>query len=153
MAYVTVINEHQHVQKIVSGQHHLTADATASAGGSDAGFAPRELLLASLGACTTIALRKHAIRKNWSLGQITVGLRWSRGDAGRDYIDRRLSFSRPLSEEQKTHLLNVAAQTLLTGLLLAGIAIRSSVVDSRLPAADGLRARPAGDARADHPHE
>jgi putative redox protein len=131
MAYVTVINEHQHVQKIVSGQHQLTADATASAGGSDAGFAPRELLLASLGACTAIALRKHAIGKNWALGEITVGLRWSRGDAGRGHIDRRLSFSMPLSEEQRTHLLDVAAETLVTDLLQAGIPIRSSVVDGK----------------------
>jgi hypothetical protein len=69
MAYVTVINEHQHVQQIVSGHHHMTADATASAGGSDAGFAPRELLLASLGACTAIALRKHAVSNDWSLGR------------------------------------------------------------------------------------
>jgi putative redox protein len=129
MAYVTVINEHQHVQKVVSGQHQLTADATASAGGSDAGFAPRELLLASLGACTAIALRKHAIGKNWALGEITVELRWSRGDAGRGHIDRRLSFSMPLSEEQRRHLLDVAAETLVTGLLQAGIPIRSSVVD------------------------
>jgi uncharacterized OsmC-like protein len=59
MAYVTVINEHQHVQQIVSGHHHLTADEPVSAGGSDAGFAPRELLLASLGADTATALRRH----------------------------------------------------------------------------------------------
>jgi hypothetical protein len=58
MAYVTVINEHQHVQQIVSGHHHLTADEAVIAGGSDAGFAPRELLLASLGADTAVALRK-----------------------------------------------------------------------------------------------
>jgi len=48
----------------------MTADATASAGGSDAGFAPRELLLASLGACTAIALRKHAVSNDWSLGKL-----------------------------------------------------------------------------------
>ena len=129
MAYVTVINEQQHVQKIISGQHHLTADATASAGGSDAGFAPRELLLASLGACTAIALRKLATRKNWALGEITVGLRWLRGDAGPGHIDRRLSFSMPLTEDQKTQLLAVVAETLVTDLLRPGIAIRSSVVD------------------------
>jgi putative redox protein len=142
MAYVTVINEHQHVQKIVSGQHHLTADATASAGGSDAGFAPRELLLASLGACTAIALRKHAMRKNWALGEITVGLRWSRADAGRGHIDRRLSFSMPLSKEQKTHLLDVAKETLITDLVLAGIAVRSSVVDGE--AEQQKKLNPAG---------
>ncbi|MGH8208709.1 MAG: OsmC family protein [Steroidobacteraceae bacterium] len=129
MAHVTVINEHQHVQQIVSGHHYLTADATVSAGGSGAGFAPRELLLASLGACTAIALRENAGRKDWLLGKITVGLRWWRDDAGHDHIDRRLSFTKPLTEEQKKHLLDVAAETLITKLLLRGIAIHSSVVD------------------------
>ena len=31
MAYVTVINEHQHLQQIVSGHHHLTADEPVAA--------------------------------------------------------------------------------------------------------------------------
>jgi len=129
MSYVTVINEHQHVQQVVSGHHHLTADATASSGGSDSGFAPRELLLASLGACTAIAVRKQALRMDWSLGKITVGLRWSHDDTGHDYIDRRLSFTKLLTEEQKQHLLDAAAQTQVFKLLVTGIAIRTSVVD------------------------
>ncbi|HYC08322.1 MAG TPA: OsmC family protein [Steroidobacteraceae bacterium] len=129
MAYVTVINEHQHVQQIVSGHHHLTADEPVAAGGSDAGFAPRELLLASLGSDTAVALRKHAAQHEWSLGKITVGVRWSRDSAGRDHIERRLSFARPLSAQQKEQLLQVAAETPVTSVLRAGIAIQSSVVD------------------------
>jgi len=129
MAYVTVINEHQHVQQIVSGHHHLTADEAVSAGGSDAGFAPRELLLASLGSDTAVALRKHAAQHDWSLGKITVGVRWSRDSAGRDHIERRLSFARPLTAEQKEQLLQVAAETPVTSVLRAGIAIQSAVVD------------------------
>jgi putative redox protein len=129
MAYVTVINEHQHVQQIVSGHHHLTADEAVAAGGSDAGFAARELLLASLGADTAVALRKHAAQHDWSLGKITVGVRWSRDSAGRDHIERRLSFARPLTAEQKEQLLQVAAETPVTSVLRAGIAIQSSVVD------------------------
>jgi putative redox protein len=129
MAYVTVINEHQHVQQIVSGHHHLTADETVAGGGSDAGLAPRELLLASLGADTAIALRRHAAQRDWSLGKITVGLRWSREPAGREHIERRLSFGRPLSPEQKTQLLEVAAETAVTRALRDGIPIQSAVQD------------------------
>ena len=129
MAYVTVINEHQHVQQIVSGHHRLTADAAVAAGGSDAGFAPRELLLASLGADTAIALRKHAAQNDWTLGKITVGVRWSRNPSGAEHIERRLSFSRPLSAEQKTRLLEAAAATPVTSVLRAGIAVQSSVID------------------------
>jgi putative redox protein len=129
MAYVTVINEHQHVQQIVSGHHHLTADEPLAAGGSDAGLAPRELLLASLGADTAVALRRHAMQNDWTLGKITVGVRWSRDEGGRDHIDRRLSFARPLTAEQKARLLDVAATTPVTSVLKAGIAIQSTVVD------------------------
>jgi putative redox protein len=128
MAYVTVINEHQHVQQIVSGHHHLTADEPVAAGGSDAGFAPRELLLASLGADTAVALRKHAAQHDWQLGKITVGLRWSGAD-GKDHIERRLSFARPLTPEQKAQLLEVADGTAVTAVLRPGIAIQSSVID------------------------
>jgi putative redox protein len=129
MAYVTVINEHQHVQQIVSGHHHLTADESVATGGSDAGFAPRELLLASLGADTAVALRKHAGQQDWSLGKITVGVRWSRDARGHEHIERRLSFARALSAEQKARLLQVADSTPVTSLLRAGITIQSSVID------------------------
>jgi putative redox protein len=129
MAYVTIINEHQHVQQVVSGHHHLTADEAVTAGGSDAGFAPRELLLASLGTCTAVALRKHAAQHDWTLGKITVGVRWSRDAAGAEHIERRLSFAKPLSAEQKSQLLEVAESTPVTGVLRAGIRIQSLVVD------------------------
>jgi putative redox protein len=129
MAYVTVINEHQHVQQIVSGHHHLTADEAVPAGGSDAGFAPRELLLASLGADTAVALRKHAMQADWTLGKITVGLRWSRDEAGKEHIERRLSFARPLTAGQKAQLLEVAGATPVTSVIEAGIEIRSAVMD------------------------
>jgi putative redox protein len=129
MAYVTVINDHQHVQQIVSGHHHLTADEPVAAGGSDAGLAPRELLLASLGADTAIALRRHAMQNDWTLGKITVGVRWSRDEEGREHIERRVSFSRPLTAPQKETILEVAANTPVTRVLRAGIQIQSALMD------------------------
>jgi len=107
----------------------LTADEAVSAGGSDAGLAPRELLLASLGADTAVALRKHAMQANWTLGKITVGIRWSRDEAGKEHIERRLSFARPLTAGQKAQLLEVAAATPVTSVIGAGIEIRSTVMD------------------------
>ena len=129
MAYVTVINEHQHLQQVVSGHHHLTADEPVAAGGSDAGFAPRELLLASLGADTAVALRRHAAQQGWTLGKITVGVRWSQNDTGKAHIERRVSFAKPLSAAQKQELLKIAENSDLSEVLRAGIAIQSSVVD------------------------
>lgn len=129
MAYVTVINDHQHVQQVVSGHHHLTADENLTGGGSDTGFAPRELLLASLGADTAIAVRRHAGQQEWTLGKITVGLRWSSDASGHEHIERRLSFARALSAAQKAQLLQVAESTPVTSLLRTGILIQSAVVD------------------------
>jgi putative redox protein len=129
MAHVTVLSEHQFVQQIVSGRHHWTSDEPASAGGSDAGPAPYELLLGSLGACTAITLRMYARRKSWELGKITVGLRFAREEDGSEHIDRRISFGKPLSEEQKARLLEIAGKTPVTRTLAKGLAINSSVVD------------------------
>jgi putative redox protein len=129
MAHVTVINEHHHLQQVVSGHHHLVADEDAAAGGGNAGLAPRELMLASLGCCTAIALRKDAARQDWSLGKITVGLRWSQDPQGREHIHRRLAFARTLDGEQKGRLLEVAAATPMTRVLSGAIAIESSIAD------------------------
>lgn len=129
MAYVTVINEHQHLQQVVSGHHHLTGDESVANGGSDAGLAPRELLLASLGTCTAVALRKHAAHNDWTLGKITVGVRWSRDAAGPDHIERRLSFTKPLSGAQKARLLEIAEGSAVTAVLLPGIRIQTVIVE------------------------
>ncbi|HYM26819.1 MAG TPA: hypothetical protein VET66_01615, partial [Steroidobacteraceae bacterium] len=66
---------------------------------------------------------------DWALGKITVGVRWSRDAAGRDHIERRLAFARPLSAEQRARLLEVADATPVTAVLKAGIHIQSTVVD------------------------
>lgn len=129
MAYVTVINEHHFVQQIVSGHHHWTADEGATAGGSDAGPRPYEMLLGSLGACTAMTLRMYARRKEWELGKITVGLRFSRDADGREHVERKLSFGKPLMAEQRERLLEIAGRTPVTLTLSKGVEIRSSLLD------------------------
>jgi putative redox protein len=76
-----------------------------------------------------VALRRPAAQHDWMLGKITVGVRWSRDPSGREHIERRLSFARSLTPEQKTQLLEVAAGTPVTAVLCHGISIQSSVVD------------------------
>jgi putative redox protein len=128
MAHVTVISEHHFTQQIVSGHHRLTADEPTARGGGDSGPEPYELLLASLGACTSITLRMYAGRKGWELGKITVGLRYTAGDEQKAHIDRRLSFSKPLNEEQTQRLLEIAGKTPVTRTLMAGVTIETSVM-------------------------
>ena len=127
MAHVTVISEFQYSQQIVSGHHRLTADEPIARGGGDSGASPYELLLASLGACTSITLRMYAGRKGWELGKITVGLRYTASDNEKAHIDRRLSFSKPLTAEQTRRLLEIAGKTPVTRTLMAGVTIDTSI--------------------------
>jgi len=128
MAHVTVISEYHYAQQIASGHHRLTSDEPLERGGSDSGSTPTELLLASLGACTSITLRMYAGRKGWELGKITVGLRYTAAADEKAHIDRRLSFSKPLTAEQTQRLLEIAGKTPVTRALLAGVNIDTSVM-------------------------
>jgi putative redox protein len=129
MAHATVICEHKYVAQAISGHHRLICDEPVSNGGSDAGPAPYDLLLASLGACSAITLRMYANRKGWDLGKITVGLRYTRGEDGKERIDRRVSFSKPLETDQKNRLLEIMGKTPVTRTLLQGLTIESSLAE------------------------
>src|SRR5271154_2748304 len=90
-------------QEIVAGQHHLRSDEPISAGGTDTGPTPYDLLLAALGACTSMTVGMYARRKNWPLEKIAVRLQHSKIHAKDcadceakepflDRIDRELEF-------------------------------------------------------------
>lgn len=61
--------------RIAIGDHRLTADEPVSAGGLNTGPDPYEYLLAGLGACTVMTLRRYATRKGWPLGRLAAGAR------------------------------------------------------------------------------
>lgn len=65
-------------QQIHTPTHEFSADEPSSAGGNNVGPNPYELLLASLGACTSMTLRMYANRKQWVLESIQVRLQHSR---------------------------------------------------------------------------
>jgi putative redox protein len=55
--------EARYAQDIHVGTHVLVADEPEPRGGIDAGPRPYEILLAALGACTSITLRMYAEKK------------------------------------------------------------------------------------------
>ncbi len=70
----------------------------------------------------------YAGRKQWELGKITVGLRYTAREDQKGHIDRRLSFSKPLTAEQTQRLLEIAGKTPVTRTLMAGVTIDTSIV-------------------------
>lgn len=123
--------EAPYAQDIHTGKHALVADEPEARGGKDAGPRPYELLLSALGACTSITLRMYAERKSWDVGAISVALRFVKeGDV--DRIERTLRFGKPLSEEQRARLLEIAGKTPVTKTVMHGAAI-STTIDGAAP--------------------
>ena len=116
---VVVEDEGGYARRIRAGAHVLAADEPVHLGGTDTGPGPYDLLLASLGACTSITIRMYADRKGMPLERITVGLRHAKIHAedcaecetreGRiDRIDREIAFAGALSDAERAPLLEIA---------------------------------------------
>jgi putative redox protein len=134
---VTVTSDVGLAQYIVSGPHRWRADEPAPAG-SATGPSPYELLLASLGSCTSMTLRLYAQRKGMDLQRITVRLQHYRIHAEDcrdcetksgflDRIDREIHLSGGLDEAQKRRLLEIAERCPVHRTLKSEIDIRTRI--------------------------
>lgn len=111
--------EGKFAQRIRTEHHMLRADEPVGAGGDDSGPSPYELLLASLGACTSMTLRTYADLKKIPLEKVTVRLKHEKiyaqdcaecetKEGKIDRIDRRIELAGPLDDAQRTKLLEIA---------------------------------------------
>jgi putative redox protein len=120
---------------------HLTfsADEPLDKGGTNLGPNPYELLLAALGACTSMTLKHYTDRKEWPLDAVRVTLRHGRVHAKDcedceketgmiDVIDKKLELEGDLSDEQRDRLLEMSARCPVHRTLLNEIKIRSELV-------------------------
>jgi putative redox protein len=123
-------------QEISAGSHHLRGDEPASAGGTETGPTPYDLLLAALGSCTSMTIALYARRKQWPLNAVTVRLRHSRvhaedcaaceaQDAKLTVIDRDIELDGTLDENQRTRLLAIANRCPVHLTLTSKIDIRT----------------------------
>ncbi|WP_343748125.1 OsmC family protein [Fluviicola sp.] len=87
----------------------VIADEPLESGGKDLGFSPKELLIASLGACTSATLRMYADKKGWDLQEVKLEIDLDRDEkANKTIIKRSIQLFGNLDEKQRERLLNVA---------------------------------------------
>jgi uncharacterized OsmC-like protein len=123
-------------QEIKAGRHRLLADEPIEAGGLDSGLGPYDLVLAGLGACTSMTLRLYAERKALPLDGVTLRLAHSRIHAADcencetkegmlDRIDRAVTLAGNLDEDQRKRLLEIADKCPVQRTLTSEIDIRT----------------------------
>jgi putative redox protein len=106
-------------QEVFVGSYRLAADEPEESGGTARGPDPYDLLLSSLGTCTSITLTMYAQREGLPLRGITTRVQHSKvyaedcaeceTEEGKiDRIELNIELEGPLSEEQRAQLLEIA---------------------------------------------
>ena len=106
-------------QEILTGPHRFFADEPVKLGGFDSGPGPYDLLLAGLGACTSMTVRLYADFKKIPLENVSVRLSHGKIHAKDcatcetkvsmvDHIDRAITLEGPLDDEQRKRLMEIA---------------------------------------------
>lgn len=135
---VTEDGSGRYTQQIVAGNHRLVADEPRPIGEGQ-GPTPYDLLLAALGACTSMTVRMYATRKGWPLTGVRVTLRHSRihaddcancetsGDSQIDHIDVDIELSGDLDDTQRQRLLLIAERCPVHRTLISEVDIATSL--------------------------
>ena len=123
-------------QEIISGGHRLVADEPKNVGGLDSGPGPYDLLLAALGACTSMTLRLYADGKKWPLTRVEVRLRHDRiyaidcaecetKEGLIDHIERVITLEGDLDVSQRARLMEMADKCPVHRTLTSEVEIRT----------------------------
>ena len=123
-----IIEKDHYLTRLFAGNNQLVADEDVNNGGKEKGFAPMQLLAASLASCTSITLRMYADRKQWDTGTIEVNVSIEKElhiEASR--FERKISFSGALNEEQLEKLLEIANHCPVHKLLTKTILINTLI--------------------------
>jgi len=106
-------------QRIAIGPHRLVADEPGAVGGMDSGPTPYDLLVAGLGACTTMTVRMYADAKGIPLERVSVALKHAKvhatdcadcetKDGKIDRIERVVTLEGDLDDATRAKLLEIS---------------------------------------------
>jgi putative redox protein len=134
---VTETGTGTYTQQITAGHHRLVSDEPQPIG-DDTGPTPYDLLLAALGACTSMTVRMYANRKGWPLERVRVTLRHSRihaedcadcetRDGWIDHIDRDVELIGDLDDTQRQRLLHIAERCPVHQTLTSEVDVATSL--------------------------
>ncbi|WP_327714173.1 OsmC family protein [Streptomyces sp. NBC_00490] len=115
---VTVAEGKQLARSVAIGTHRLTADEPEPVG-TDTGPTPGELLLAALGACTSMAVRAYAQRHEWPLDRVDVAVRF----VAQGQVVKNIGLVGELTPAQRDQLLAVAGRCPVHRLLTKDVTI------------------------------
>ncbi len=126
-----------YAQEITVGHHRLLSDEPRPIG-DDAGPTPYDLVLAGLGACTSMTVRMYANRKGWPLERVRVTLRHSRihaedcasceTDKGWiEQINREIELVGDLDDTQRQRLIHMAERCPVHQTLTSEVQIVTSL--------------------------
>jgi uncharacterized OsmC-like protein/alpha-beta hydrolase superfamily lysophospholipase len=126
----------QFQQEVILGRHRLLADEPVKDGGLDTGPGPYDLLLAALGACTSMTVRLYADHKQIPLLRTQVRLRHEKiyakdcaecetKEGKIDHIERAITFEGDLTAEQRARLLEIADKCPVHRTLKSEVDIRT----------------------------
>jgi len=123
-------------QQIAACAHRLIADEPVAVGGLGSGLSPYDLVLAGLGACTSMTMRLYAERKALPLERVTVRLSHAKIHAADcdacenkegmlDRIERKIAIEGNLSDDQRKRLMEIADKCPVHRTLTSEIDIRT----------------------------
>ncbi|MCC7036903.1 MAG: OsmC family protein [Alphaproteobacteria bacterium] len=121
-------------QVVTAGKHTFKTDEPVEVGGLDSAPNPYEELLAALGSCTAMKVRREANVKGYSLDDVSITLDHAKVDGGGgkkiDVIGRSIKLQGNLTEEQRLDLLAAANRCPLMQTLTKGPLVTTALVES-----------------------